>query len=264
MAIKKRKDEIEIDLLAIIKLLWKNALIILLAATSFCAATLGCLVFLVTPKYDAEASMYVNNSSFSFGQQNFSISLSELSASSSLSRTYIYILETRETIEEVIRQAGLNYSYEDMMKKLKMVTSEEITGTAIFKVKVRSTSPTEAELIANTIVKVLPSRIEEIVDGSTLRTVSYAIVPSHRASPKYTLLSALGFFLGAAISSAWIIIHDLENKRSNDMIGSAEDLRRRYPDIAVLSLIPDMRLSSRKGYYYSSYYGTNGKARKNK
>jgi hypothetical protein len=28
-----------------------------------------------------------------------------------------------------------------------------------------------------------------------------------------------------------------------------------YPDLSILTLIPDMRLSEKKGYYYSSYYG---------
>ena len=261
MATKTNNDEIEIDLLEVFRLLWSNALVILLVAAIFCAATFGVTVFMITPKYEAEASMYVNNTSFSFGQTSFSISSSELSASNSLAKSYIYILETRETIEEVIKEAGLNYTYEEMMEKKKMISTEEITGTAIFKVTVTSESPTEAELIANTIVKVLPTRIEEIIDGSAVRTVSFAIVPSHRASPSYLKNSALGFILGGFISCAWIIIRNLVKKQNNIMIESADDLRKRYPDITVLSLIPDMRLSGKKGYYYSSYYGSEKKGR---
>lgn len=253
-----KNDEIEIDLLELFRLLWRNALVILLVATIFCAVTFGYTVFMVTPKYEAEASMYVNNTSFSFGQTSFSISSSELSASNSLAKSYIYILETRETIEEVIREAGLDYSYEDVMK---MISTKEITGTAIFKVTVTSESPTEAELIANTIVKVLPTRIEEIIDGSAVRTVSFAIVPSHRSSPSYIKNAAIGFILGGFLSCLWVIIRNLVKKQNNVMIGSADDLRRRYPDITVLSLIPDMRLADKKGYYYSSYYGSEKKGR---
>jgi len=257
MAANSNRTEDGLSLLSIIKLLWHNALPILLTATFVCAGTLAVLVFLVEPKYEAEASMYVNNSSFSFGQTNFSISSSELTASTSLSKTYIYILETRETIEQVISEAGLDYTYDEMMKKLKMISCEEIDGTAIFKVKVRSKSPTEAELIANTIVRILPSRIEEIIDGSDVRTVSFAIVPSHRASPKYKLMSAAAFAVGGLIACIWVIIRDQVNKGGDGMIGTSSDIRRRYPDIPVLSTIPDMRLSNRKGYYYSSYYGSN-------
>ena len=66
----------------------------------------GTLLF-ITPKYQATASMYVNNSSFSLGLERFSISASELSASNSLVNTYIFILKSRTTLEEVIAKAGL-------------------------------------------------------------------------------------------------------------------------------------------------------------
>lgn len=256
MAVNKNDDVYEIDLVELFRLLWSNVLPILLAAAIFCAAALGYSVFMITPKYEAEASMYVNNTSFSFGQASFSISSSELSASNSLAKTYIYILETRETLEEVIKEAELHYTYEELKK---MLSTEEVTGTAIFKVTVTSESPVEAERIANTIVKVLPSRIEEIVDGSAVRTVSFAIVPAHRASPSYIKNAAIGFILGIFISCAWVVIRNLVNRNANVMIGSADDLRKRYPDITVLSLIPDMRLAGKKGYYYSSYYGSEKK-----
>ena len=32
-----------------------------------------------------------------------------------------------------------------------------------------------------------------------------------------------------------------------------------YPDIPVLAMIPDMRVSEKKNGYYSSYYGQTGK-----
>ena len=109
--------------------------------------------------------------------------------------------------------------------------------------------------------KEIEERIEEIIDGSAVRTVSFAIVPSHRASPSYLKNAVIGFILGGFISCAWIIIRNLVKQQANVMIGSADDLRRRYPDITVLSLIPDMRLSGKKGYYYSSYYGSEKKGR---
>ncbi|MDO4982706.1 MAG: Wzz/FepE/Etk N-terminal domain-containing protein [Eubacteriales bacterium] len=265
MAVKKEADEVEIDFLKIFGLLWKNVLVILLVASIFCAAALTYTVFMVTPKYEAVASMYVNNSSFSFGQTSFSISSSELSASNALAKAYIFILETRETIEEVIKEAGLNYTYEEIMNR-KMISTQEITGTAIFKVKVTSTSPTEAELIANTIVKVLPTRIEEIIDGSSVRTVSFAIVPAHRASPSYTKASVLSFVFGAVCSCLWIIVRDFRDRKYNAVITGADDLSRRYPDLMILSVIPDMSLKS-KNNYYSSYYGSErkrGKKNENK
>ena len=113
----------------------------------------------------------------------------------------------------------------------------------------------EAELIANTIAKLLPDRIAEIVDGSSVRIVDYAIVPAHRSSPSFVKNTALGVLMGLFLSAAVVTVKYIVNEQTNDVITSADDLKALYPDIPVLALIPDMRLSEKKGYYYSSYYG---------
>lgn len=252
MAVRKENDEIEIDLLALFKVLWSKALVLVLTALIAGAATFAVTAFLIKPKYEATAAMYVNNSSFSFGSTSFSISSSELSASNSLVATYIFILESRTTLEDVIAAANLPYDYEELSD---MITTEAVTGTAAFNVTVESESPVEAELIANTIAKLLPDRIAEIVDGSSVRIVDYAIVPAHRASPSFVKNTALGVLLGLFLSAAVVTVKYIVNEQTNDVITSADDLKALYPDIPVLALIPDMRLSNKKGYYYSSYYG---------
>ena len=252
MAVRKENDEIEIDLLALFKVLWSKALVLVLTALIAGAATFAVTAFLIKPKYEATAAMYVNNSSFSFGSTSFSISSSELTASNSLVATYIFILESRTTLEDVVAAANLPYDYEELSD---MITTEAVTGTAAFNVTVESESPVEAELIANTIAKLLPDRIAEIVDGSSVRIVDYAIVPAHRSSPSFVKNTALGVLLGLFLSAAVVTVKYIVNEQTNDVITSADDLKALYPDIPVLALIPDMRLSNKKGYYYSSYYG---------
>lgn len=252
MAVRKENDEIEIDLLALFKVLWSKALVLVLTALIAGAATFAVTAFLIKPKYEATAAMYVNNSSFSFGSTSFSISSSELTASNSLVTTYIFILESRTTLEDVIAAANLPYDYEELSD---MITTEAVTGTAAFNVTVESESPVEAELIANTIAKLLPDRIAEIVDGSSVRIVDYAIVPAHRSSPSFVKNTALGVLLGLFLSAAVVTVKYIVDEQTNDVITSADDLKALYPDIPVLALIPDMRLSNKKGYYYSSYYG---------
>lgn len=255
MAVKKENDEIEIDLLELCKVLWSKALVLILTALITGAAVFSVTFFLIKPKYEATASLYVNNSSFSFGATSFSISSSELSASNSLVSTYIYILQSRTTMEDIIAAANLPYDYEDLSE---MITAEAVTGTAAFNVTVESESPVEAELIANTIAKLLPDRIAEIVDGSSVRIVDYAIVPAHRSSPSFTKNTAIGVLIGLFVSAAIVTVKYLINEQTNEFITSADELKALYPNIPVLALIPDMRLSEKKGYYYSSYYG--GKA----
>lgn len=250
-----QKKEIELDLFQVVNILWQKALIIILAATIFGAASFAGTFFFISPKYKATTSMYVNNSSFSFGATSFSITSSELSASNTLVSTYIYILESRTTLEEVISEAGLSYTYEDLEK---MIDARAVSDTAAFDVTVESENPVEAELVANTIAKILPDRIAEIVDGSSVRIVDYAIIPAHRSSPSYIKNTLIGALIGGILSSAVVLAMFVTSEKRNDDIRSVDDLKDMYPDIPVLALIPDMRISGKKGYYYSSYYGEGG------
>lgn len=254
-----QQDEMEIDLLELAKALWHKALVIILAATIFGAATFAGTFFFISPKYEATASFYVNNSSFSFGSTSFSISSSELTAANSLVSTYLFILNSRTTMEDVISDAGLVYDYEELSE---MITASEVTGTSAFTVTVTSESPTEAELIANTIARLLPDRIAEIVDGSSVRIVDYAIIPAHRASPSYFKNTAIGILVGGFLAAAIVAGQFIIKTQNDEVIHSSDELRELYPDIPVLALIPDMRLSEKKGYYYSAYYGDSGKGRK--
>lgn len=249
----------EIDLLALCRVLWKNVLAIALVGVIAGAAAFGFSAFFITPTYQATASLYVNNSSFSFGATNFSISNSELSASNALVSTYIYILNSRTTLEDVIAESGVAYTSEDLKE---MVSANEIHDTGAFEITVTSTDPAEAELLANTIAKVLPDRIAEIVDGSAVRIVDYAIIPAHRSGPALLKNTALGILIGGFLSMAWVILRALVKDRANVLIQSADELRTMYPDIRVLSVIPDMRISEKKYGYYSSYYGPTGAAKK--
>ena len=171
-------EEDTIDLLELAKALWKNILAIALVAVIFGSAAFGCTSFLIEPEYQATASLYVNNSSFSLGNTSFSISNAELSASNSLVSVYIYILNSRTTMEDVIKEADLTYTPEELSK---MVSAKGINSTGAFEVTVTSSNPAEAELIANTIAKILPDRIAEIVDGSSVRIVDHAVVPTRKA-----------------------------------------------------------------------------------
>ena len=248
----KKNDEIEIDLLKLIKVLWRRALVIILVALLVASAVFAVTLFFITPTYEATASFYVNNSSISIGSMNYTITGGELSAASTLVNTYIYILKSRTTLEDVIEKGGLPYNYIELGK---LISTKTVAGTAAFDITVTTDSPSESERIANLIAEVLPERITEIVDGSNVRIVDYAIIPSHRAGPSYSKNLIIGFLAGAFLAAAVIAIRFLIDEQNDQIIHSTDELRQMYPDIKVLAMIPDMRLSEKKGYYYSSYYG---------
>ena len=246
------KDQDTIDLLELARELWKNALIIALVAVLLGSAAFGYTVFMLKPEYQATASLYVNNSSFSLGNTSFSISSSDLTASNSLVSVYIYILNSRTTMEEVIKEADLTYTPEQLGK---MISAQGVTSTGAFEVTVTSSNPSEVELIANTVAKILPDRIAEIVDGTSVRIVDYAIIPSRRSGPNIVKNTAMGILAGAVLCCAVIVLRFMLDGKSKEMIKSSDDLHTMYPSVMVLAMIPDMRVAEKKNSYYSSYYG---------
>lgn len=249
----KDVNEFEIDIFSLIRAIWKKGLTIALVAVLFGFAAFGVTAFLIEPKYEATASMYVNNSSFSVGATSFSITSSDLSASNSLVSVYLYILESRTTLEEVIQAADLKYTPYELAR---MISTNNVAQTGAFEITVTSTNPAEVELIANSIARILPDRIAEIVDGTSVRIVDYAIIPSARSGPSILAGTALGIIIGGLLSVAWVVIKFIVDDPGRVIIQSVDDLRDMYPDIMVLATIPDTRVSEKKHGYYSTYYAS--------
>lgn len=238
----QREQELEIDYLELARALWKKAWAILLAAVIFASSFLACTVIFIRPKYTAETLLYVNSSNISLGSAKVSISASELSAAQSLVDTYIVILKTRTTLNDVIAQSGVPYTYEEIIEN-DMIKAEAVNSTEVFAIEVTSTDPKEAETLANTIGAVLPNKIASIVEGSSARIVDYAVVPSRKSSPSLTKNTLIGFVLGAFLAAAVVVVEKLMDTKVRD----TDYLKQTY-DIPVLAVIPDLTSSGGKNY----------------
>ena len=242
----KSGEYYEIDLLQLLRLLWRKAWIIALTAAVGGVAAFCIAAFAITPKYEAQAMLYVNNSDISVGSAKLSISSTDLSAAQSLVDTYIVILNSRATLNEVINEAGLDMSYNTLKS---MLSASSVNSTEIFSVTITDTDPREAELIANTIVDVLPDRIADIVDGSSVRVVDYAVVPSVKSSPNITRFTAIGLLLGLVAACAAITVSML----LDTLIHNEDYLMNTY-DLPVLAVIPDLEERSDNSYYSAYSY----------
>lgn len=239
---EQNNKETEIDLLQLAGVLWHNMIAIILAAVIFGGATFGFTKVFVTPLYNSRAFMYVNSSNISVGGAKLSISSSELSAAKSLVDTYIVILNTRMTLEEVIEQSGVNYTYDELKK---MISAASVNGTEIFYIDVTSSDPAEAELLANTIAQVLPNKISSVVDGSSVRIVDYAVRATTRKSPSYAGNAVKGALAGAVLAAGLFTLLFLMDEQIHD----TDYLTKNY-DVPVLANIPDLLAKQSSSYYY--------------
>lgn len=203
-------------------------------------------IMLLTPQYQASALFYVNNSSVSFGDATLSISNGDLTTSQTLVNSYIVILKSRATLLDVLDYADSNRSY-DQLKS--MISADDVDGTEVFRVTVTSTDPKEAELLANAIAHVIPSRIAAIVEGSSAKVVDFAVLPKGPSYPNNMRNMFLGLLVGFALSVGFVIlveIFDVTIKDEEDLMGCCS-----YP---ILATVPNMNRSTKHSYSYGRYH----------
>ena len=241
---KDTREYYTVDVLHIVKTLWKRVWMI--AFVGLLSAVIGFSIaaFAITPTYESYVKLYVNNSSFSLGNTNFSISSSELTAAQSLVKTYGEILDSRSTLERIIKKSNVEYSWKELSKKIECTSSN---GTEIMRVTVTSEDPYEASRIANTIAEILPTRISEIIDGASMEVVDSAVPDLQRVAPSITKYTAIGLILGVLIAVIIIIISAV----IDDTIHDEEYILQTY-DYPILGKIPDLLNISNKSYGYYS------------
>ena len=245
---KKTGEGTEIDLKRLFDAIWHRAWVILVISVLCGALTFLGTFYLITPKYQSSAKFYVNNTSLSLG--GVSISSSDLSAAQELVDTYIVILNTRDTLERVIDAAGLEMTYSQIKG---MISAAAVNNTEVFEVVVTSTDPEQAELIASTIVEILPHVVEGIIDGTSVKPVEHPVVPGYHSSPSYVQNTILGLMIGFVLTVAFIVLREIFDVT----IRTEEDIQRasKYP---LLAKVPDMASHTRGGYYRYYGYGAYG------
>ncbi len=237
----QKDSELEIDLRRLVgALLRKSWLIAGVAVLCAVLALVGTVLF-VAPKYQSSVMFYVNNNSVSLGDVDFKITSSDISASKSLVNTYIVILNTRETLVDVIDYAEVDLTYERLKG---MISAQAVDATEIFRVTVTSTDPVEAEAVAGAIGYILPKRINSVIQGTCALVVDRAVLPAEPCSPNYTKNTMIGFVLGLlAVVAVLTVLETLDNtiRTEEDITGVCE-----HP---ILAPVPGMTESGKGATY---------------
>ena len=241
----EKNQEREVDFKRVFGAVWKRGWLVALVAIVMAVLMFLTTFFLITPKYESSAMFYVNNSSLSIGDTALNVSTGDISASKALVESYIVILKTRSSLNDVIDYAGVDLTYEELEE---MIDAAAVNSTEIFRVTVTSTDPEEAEKIASAISYILPKRIATIIEGTSAKVVDTAVVPTEPSSPSYVNNTLIGFLLGLVLSITVIAlqeIFDITIREEEDITDNCQ-----YP---ILAAVPDMTAHSKGGYYNHAY-----------
>jgi len=222
----------------------RKAWIIALAAVIFGAVSFYATKFIVAPKYSASVRLYVNNKTEDSG----TLTPGDLSAAKSLVDTYVTIIESDSVIDEIVGGAGLGYTNTQLKK---MLSAKSVNGTEVLEVSVAGTSPEDCAKIANAIADLAPRKITEIVDGSAVKIIDRAKVPTDPVSPSIPRNIASAFLLGAALSGIILVLIYIYDST----IYREEDLKE-FCQLPILGIFPDLSYASqKKGSCYLYGYG---------
>ena len=254
MATKKngKAEYFEIDYVQIVQTLWHRLWIIILCAVIGAIGALTYAKFGIAPWYTSSIMLYVNTNSINVGGQPVKVTASSITAGENLISTYAVLLKNRTTLRQIVEETDVGTSLEELMSAISVSPIED---TAVFSVYVTTDDPEKSAIIANTIAKVLPLRVDEIIEGSSMKVVDKAVPSGYRAGPSLTSYTIKGFGIGAAVAVIVLIIVAL----LDDLIHDEEYLANNF-DIPVFAKVPDLTRSAgrlgyyrRKGYYYSGY-----------
>lgn len=245
---ENNKGNIEIDLRRAVFALWNRAWVVILAGVICAVATFSYAYFFISPTYESKVKIYVNN----HYTENAGYSPSQLTAAQDLADTYMVILKSRSVLDKVAEKAALGYSSGSLNG---MISAVSINNTEVFEVKVTCTDYKHAAIIANAVADVLPDRISEIVEGSSVRVVDRALENPSPIGPSYSKYIFMGVAIGVICSSILVVLVDV----MDTTINSEEYITHAYKRCPLLAVIPganDPNANYRKGYrgYYRGYY----------
>ncbi len=223
----EREYEETIDLREILFLL-KNNMLSIIASTLVCAI-LGFLVtsFLITPKYEASATMIVNSQQT---QSSNNLTNDMLTTAKNLVATYGIVVTSDTVLDQVISGLGLNIDYETLAKRVSVTA---VDSTQVMKIAVQDENPAQAKAIVAKIVEIAPDIIQDAVEAGSVKVISDARVGENPVSPNKVTNTAVAGLVGLALSVGFVFLKEMLN---NTFKG--DDDIQKHLGFTVLGVIP--------------------------
>lgn len=223
---EKHNDEIEIDLLEIIHILFGRFWLIL--GVGLFAAVICFVIskFVMTPVYESTTKIYILNKS-----DNTTVTYSDVQMGTQLTKDYAELINSRYVLEKVLAKLSLDdMEYDELLDKVSVNTP---TDTRIVSITVEHTDPVLAMNIADCIREVAGEHIQNVMDIDAVNVVEPANMPTEKAGPSVAKWTLFGGIAGVVLVCAVILILYL----LDDSIKSSDDVEK-YLGLSTLALIP--------------------------
>ena len=220
---------IEIDVLSLLKTLWKRKFLIILTALLTGILALGYSVFIAKPAYKSTTRIYVVNRQQG---ENPTLTNQDLQAGSYLVKDYKEIILSQDVLASVISELKLSGSPSDLASK---VTVTVPTDTRIVSITVTHADPAETSRIANTLREVAAEKIIAVTKVSDVTTLEEAETPKTPSSPNIRRNTIIGVLAGGILMVLVVVSVEI----LDDRVKKPEDIEETL-GMTLLGVIPDM------------------------
>lgn len=229
-------DTVEIDLVELFYFLRHKIAWLILAVILGGIIAGGISYYLITPKYEATAKVYMVSAS-----SDSLINLSDLNLGTSLSADYEEMLRIRPIYEKIAEKLQLDYTYEDF---LNLISISTVGNTRVLQITAETTDPEESKDIANLLADNAESYLPDLMETAEPNVAEYAILPDEPSSPNIILNTAVGAIVALVLLAGCFTVKFV----MDDTFKSAEDIERVFGSMpfAVIPESDSKELKSKK------------------
>lgn len=225
----KEQDKIEIDVLQLVKVLWKRKFVILVAALVAGLVAFAYSSFVIQPQYTSTTRIYVVNRNQA---DKPGLTNQDLQAGAYLVKDYREIILSQDVLEKVVADQSLTIDAKTLGKKVSVTVPAD---TRIVSISVRDGKPEEASRIANALRDVAAQKIISVTRVSDVTTLEEARPATSPSSPNIRRNTMMATIAGVGIVIVIVLLVEL----LDDRVKRPEDIEE-VMHISLLGVIPNL------------------------
>ena len=225
----KEQEKFEIDVLQLVKVLWKRKFVITLVALVAGVTAFAYSSFVIKPQYASTTRIYVVNRNQG---DKPGLTNQDLQAGSYLVKDYREIILSQDVLEKVVADQSLTIDAKTLGKKVSVTVPVD---TRIVSITVRDGKPEEASRIANALREVAAQKIIAVTRVSDVTTLEEARPATFPSSPNIRRNTMMATIAGVGIVIVIVLLVEL----LDDRVKRPEDIEE-VMHLSLLGVIPNL------------------------
>ncbi|HEM5955394.1 TPA: capsular biosynthesis protein CpsC [Streptococcus suis] len=220
-------NAIEIDVLFLLKTIWRKKFLVLLTAVLTAGLAFVYSSFLVTPQYDSTTRIYVVSQNVEAGA---GLTNQELQAGTYLAKDYREIILSQDVLTQVATELNLK---ESLKEKISVSIPVD---TRIVSISVRDADPNEAARIANSLRTFAVQKVVEVTKVSNVTTLEEAVPAEEPTTPNTKRNILLGLLAGGILATGLVLVMEV----LDDRVKRPQDIEE-VMGLTLLGIVPDSK-----------------------